>query len=93
MPNDAPPPVTSAVAIRPPVFYPNNVKAFFAVLETQLANVGVTAAATKTRHLLASLPLDVVEKFTDEEMVSTDYDTIKTLIIELYSKPSPHSGF
>ena len=82
-------PTTAAVAIRPPPFSANKLQAYFRVLEAQLTNANITSGETKFRHLLSNLPVDVVDKLTDEQASSNDYDQLKQTLISLYSKPDP----
>jgi len=82
------PPVAGAVAIRPPTFSPNKVNAYFKILEAQLQIANVTTPATKFRHLLSNLPIEVIDKLSDEQTTCEDYDELKQAVIAMYSKPN-----
>jgi len=85
----APPLAAAAVAIRPPPFSPNKLGAYFTILEAQLENSNITVSATKFRHLLSNLPVDVVDKISNDQLTSNNYDELKKAITDLYAKPNP----
>lgn len=82
-------PIAGAVAIRPPPFSANKINAYFTVLESQLQIGNITTPATKFRHLISNLPLDVIDRLSTDELNSNDYDELKQALISMYSKPSP----
>lgn len=84
-----PPVATAAVAIRPPPFSTNKINAYFTILEAQLQNGNIVNRTTKFRHLLSNLPIDVVDKLSEENLTCDDYDELKQALISIYAKPDP----
>jgi len=84
-----PPRATAAISIRPPPFSFNKTKAYFTILEAQFTTAGITADATKCRHLISNLPIDVVDTLSDEDLASTNYEALKQKIISMHSKSTP----
>jgi len=70
---------TAAVSIRPPTFAPNRLSAYFRIIEAQFSAAGITTNSTKARHLVANLPIEVVEKLSDSILENNDYDTLKKI--------------
>lgn len=78
-----------ALAIRPPAFNTARIKGWFTILESQLLNSNITQSATKFRHVISNLPLDVCEKLSETDLASNNYDDIKEKLISLYTRPEP----
>lgn len=79
----------AAVSIRPPPFSTARVPSWFHVLEAQFENSSIVTPATKFRHAVANLPLEVFDKLTQEDITSNNYDLLKNKIVSLYSQPEP----
>ena len=80
---------SQAIAIRPPPFSPSRVPSWFAVLQAQFINSGISSSRTMFRHVIANLPLEVCEKLTDDDLISDDYEDNKAKVIGLYTKSDP----
>lgn len=78
-----------AIAVRPPPFSGNRIKGWFIVLESQFETSNINQSATKFRHVISNLPLDVCEKLSDADLTSNDYDALKEKLLNLHSRPEP----
>jgi hypothetical protein len=77
-------PTVSRVAIKPPPFYRNNTKLWFAQLEAQFKLSNISNSETMYYHCLSLLPEDVAEYVTLDD--TTSYADIKKQVMQAYQK-------
>ena len=84
-----PPPLAHHVAVKPPPFTGNSVRRWFTVLEAQFTLARITNDATKCTHVFSCIPVEVLDKLTDDVISENNYAALKDNIINLYTKPQP----
>ena len=82
-------PVTAAVAVKPPVFDETSVTRWFTIVESQFVLAKITVPSTKFHHILATLPLRVMNQLSDDVITSMDYDRLKQALITLFTRSKP----
>ena len=89
--NSTPPaqPATTHVSVKAPPFDENTVSRWFLLLESQFDLARITSSETKFHHALSNLPIRASNQLDDSVVTSKDYDTLKTTVIALFTKPKP----
>lgn len=81
--------LTAAVAVKPPAFDETSVTRWFSIVESQFKLANITSASTKFHHVLANLPVKVVNQLSDAIISSPDYDTLKQALVTLFTRSKP----
>lgn len=81
--------LSAAVAVKPPIFDETSVTRWFTVVESQFILAKVTVSSTKFHHVLANLPLKVINQLSDEVISSSKYEHLKQALISLFTKSKP----
>lgn len=88
-PQPATEPVAAHLSVKPPPFDEVSAARWFRIMESNFILARVVNSATKFHHILSNLPVEVSNKLSDGVIDSSNYDTIKSAVIDLYSKSPP----
>ena len=81
--------VTAAVAVKPPAFDKASVTRWFTVVESQFVLANIMVFNTKFHHVLSYLPLEMINKLSDEVINSSNYGKLKQALIALFTRSKP----
>ena len=77
------------MAVKPPLFEEGSVRRWFKILKSQFSLANISTSRTKFNHVLANIPMSVLNKVSESAISSNDYDIIKTALHDLYDKSKP----
>lgn len=89
MPEDQKEVLSAAVAVKPPPFDETSVSRWFSIIESQFVLAGITRSATKFHHILANLPVRVINQLSDSVVSSADYDQLQKSLVSLFARSKP----
>nr|XP_042908050.1 uncharacterized protein LOC122271294 [Parasteatoda tepidariorum] len=79
----------SRIAVKPPPFWKNNPKLWFAQIEAQFEISGITREDTKFNHVVAAIESHILDSIQDliiSPPGSNQYSVLKTRLIEIYAE-------
>ena len=82
-------PQAAAVAVKPPPFDETSVTRWFIILESQFALANISVSSTKFHHVLANLPVRIINQLDDTVVTSQDFDKLKQALLTLFTKSKP----
>lgn len=88
-PSVSPALLTSAVAVKPPPFDETSVTRWFNIVESQFLLANTTISSTKFHHILANLPVKVLNQLTDSVVNSARFEDLKKALVNLFSRSKP----
>ena len=81
--------VTAAVKVKPPAFDDSSVTRWFKIVESQFLLARITVSSTKFHHIIANLPVKVLNQLSDSVIASESYDDLKKALEGLFTKSKP----
>lgn len=82
-------PMAAAVSVKPPAFDDTSVSRWFKIVESQFLLSNITASTTKFHHIIANLPVRVLNQLGDAVIVSMSYNDLKNALESLFAKSKP----
>lgn len=74
------------VSVRPPPFLHHHAAGWFRILEAQFILARVSVSGTRFNHALSALPADIVAKIPATLLESSDYDGLKTAVLDQFEQ-------
>ena len=79
-------PMAAAVSVKPPAFDDTSVSRWFKIVESQFLLSNITASTTKFHHIIANLPVRVLNQLSDAVIASMCYNDLKNALESLFAK-------
>ena len=81
--------VSAAVSVKPPPFDETSVTRWFNIVESQFILAGITQSSTKFHHILANLPVRIINQLSDNVVSTADYDKLQKALVALFARSKP----